>query len=183
LIDSLKSLKTKSFAIDGEITALDENGRPSFQLLQGYGKAKHTPLVSYAFDLLSLDSTDLRSRPLIERRKLLAMLLKRAPENIKFSEEPTGTKEQLLRVAKQFELEGLIAKRPDSLYEPGQRSGAWVKFKLSQQQEFVIGGYTPPERSDYCGGLPIARLRKIEAMCMRTSQKASQLRRWLSWWS
>jgi len=52
------------------ITALDENGRSSFQLLQGYGKAKHTPLVYYAFDLLSLDSAALRSRPLIERRKL-----------------------------------------------------------------------------------------------------------------
>src|ERR1700751_5813994 len=66
LIDSLKSLKTKSFIIDGEITALDENGRSSFQLLQGYGKGKRTPLVYYAFDLLSLDSTDLLSRPLIE---------------------------------------------------------------------------------------------------------------------
>jgi len=154
LIDSLQSLKSKSFAIDGEITALDENGRSSFQLLQGYGKAKHTPLVYYAFDLLSLDSTDLRSRPLIERRKLLAKLLKRAPENIKFSEELTGTKEELLRVAKQFELEGLIAKRPDSLYEPGRRSGAWVKMKLTQQQEFVIGGYTPPEGSrKYFGAL------------------------------
>jgi ATP-dependent DNA ligase len=62
LIDSLKSLKTKSFTIDGEITALDENGRSSFQLLQGYGKAKHTPLVYYAFDLSSLDGADLRSR-------------------------------------------------------------------------------------------------------------------------
>ena len=154
LVDSLKSLKTKSFAIDGEITALDENGKSSFQLLQGYGKAKHTPLVYYAFDLLSLDSADLRSRPLTQRRKLLAKLLKKAPENIKFSEELTGTKEELLRVAKQFQLEGLIAKRPDSLYEPCRRSGAWVKIKLTQQQEFVIGGYTPPEGSrKYFGAL------------------------------
>ena len=99
LIDSLNSLKTKSFAIDGEITALDENGRSCFQLLQGYGKAKHTPLVYYAFDLLSLDSADLRSRPLTQRRKLLAKLLEKAPGNIKFSEELTGTKEELLRVA------------------------------------------------------------------------------------
>ena len=77
LIDSLKSLKTKSFTIDGEITALDDNGRSSFQLLQGYGKAKHTPLVYYAFDLLSLDGADLCSRPLAQRRKLLAKLLKK----------------------------------------------------------------------------------------------------------
>jgi bifunctional non-homologous end joining protein LigD len=154
LIDSLKSLKTKSFTIDGEITALDEKGRSSFQLLQGYGKGKHTPLVYYAFDLLSLDSADLCSRPLTQRRKLLAKLLKKAPANIKFSEELTGKKEELLRVAKQFQLEGLIAKRPDSLYEPGRRSGAWVKIKLTQQQEFVIGGYTPPEGSrKYFGAL------------------------------
>ena len=71
LINSLKSLKTKSCTIDGEITALDENGGSSFQLLQGYGKANHTPLVYYAFDLLSLDGADLRSRPLTQRRKLL----------------------------------------------------------------------------------------------------------------
>jgi len=134
LIDSLKSLKAKSFTIDGEITALDENGRSSFQLLKGYGKAKHTPLVYYAFDLLSLDSADLRSRPLIERRKLLAKLLKKAPENIKFSEELTGTKEELLRGAKQSELEDLIAKRPDSLHKPGRRNGAWVKIKLTQHR-------------------------------------------------
>jgi bifunctional non-homologous end joining protein LigD len=154
LIDSLKSLKTKSFTIDGEIAALDENGRSSFQLLQGYGKAKHTPLVYYAFDLLSLDTADLRSQPLIERRKLLAKLLKNAPENIKFSEELTGAKEELLRVAKQFQLEDPIAKRPDSLYGPGRRNGAWVKFKLAQQQEFVVGGYTPPEGSrKYFGAL------------------------------
>ena len=73
---------------------------------------------------------------------------------VKFCEELTGTNEELLRLAKQFELEGLIAKRPDSLYEPGRRSGVWVKIKLTQQQEFVIGGYTPPEGSrKYFGAL------------------------------
>jgi bifunctional non-homologous end joining protein LigD len=74
-----------------------------------------------------------------------AKLLKRAPNNIRFSEELHGDREQLLQVARQFQLEGLIAKRPESVYESGRRSGAWVKVKLTQQQEFVIGGYTPPE--------------------------------------
>jgi ATP-dependent DNA ligase len=101
-----------------------------------------------------LDGADLRSRPLTQRRKLLAKLLKKAPGNIKFSEELTGTKEELLRVAKQFQLEGLIAKGPDSPYELGRRSGAWVKIKLARAQEFVIGGYTPPEGSrKYFGAL------------------------------
>jgi bifunctional non-homologous end joining protein LigD len=96
--------------------------RPSFN--------SSIPLVYYAFDLLSLDGTDLRSRPLVERRKLLAKLLKKAPENIRFSEELTGTKDELLDVAKQFQLEGLMA--PDSIYELGRRSGAWVKVKLTR---------------------------------------------------
>jgi bifunctional non-homologous end joining protein LigD len=147
-------LTTKSATIDGEITALDEQGRSSFQLLQSYGKAKQTPIVYYAFDLLFLDGTDLHSRPLAERRKRLAALLKKAPPNIRFSEELRGSKEELLRVARQFHLEGLIAKRQDSLYEAGRRSAAWVKVKLTRAQEFVIGGYTPPEGSrKYFGAL------------------------------
>jgi bifunctional non-homologous end joining protein LigD len=96
----------------------------------------------------------LLAQPLVERRKLLAKLLRRAPENIRFSEELQGEREKLLQLAKQFQLEGLIAKRPDSLYESGRRSGAWVKVKLTQAQEFVIGGYTPPEGSrKYFGAL------------------------------
>ena len=93
LIDALKSLTAKQATIDGEIAALDDQGRASFQRLQSYGKAKKSPLVYYAFDLLSLDGTDLRARPLTERRKLLARLLKNASENIRFSEELQGTRD------------------------------------------------------------------------------------------
>ena len=145
LVDALKLLSVKNAIIDGEITVLDQNGKSSFQLLQSYGKTKQTPLVYYAFDLLFLDGTDLRSRPLGERRKLLAKLLRQAPDNIRFSEDLRGTGDEVLRVARQFGLEGLVAKKPDSRYESGRRSGAWVKVKLTQQQEFVIGGYTLPE--------------------------------------
>jgi bifunctional non-homologous end joining protein LigD len=155
LVDALKPLKA-NFIIDGEITALDQNGRSSFQLLQSFGLRSEIPLVYYAFDLVSLDATDLQSRPLVERRKLLAKLLKKAPQNIKFSEELRGSRDELLQAARQFKLEGLTAKRPDSPYEPGRRSGAWVKVKLTQEQEFVIGGYTPPEGSRrYFGALLI----------------------------
>jgi bifunctional non-homologous end joining protein LigD len=154
LVDALKSLKAKSFVIDGEVAALDDHGRSCFQLIQSYATRKGIPLVYYAFDLISLDGTDLCSRPLVERRERLAKLLKKAPENIKFSEELQGAREELLQVARQFQLEGLVAKRRDSVYESGRRSGAWVKVKLTQQQEFVIGGYTPPERSrKYFGAL------------------------------
>jgi bifunctional non-homologous end joining protein LigD len=65
-----------------------------------------------------------------------------------------GHKEKLLAVAQQFELEGLIAKKPELVYESGRRSGAWVKFKITKAQEFIIGGYTPPEGSrKYFGSL------------------------------
>jgi bifunctional non-homologous end joining protein LigD len=94
----------------------------------------------------------LRSCPLVERRKLLAKLLKKASDSIRFSEELLGKREELLQVVRQFQVEGLIAKRPDSVYESGRRSGARVKIKPTQQQEFVICGYTPPEGSRKCFG-------------------------------
>jgi ATP-dependent DNA ligase len=85
--------------------------------------------------------------PLSTRRNLLTQVLKKAAENIRLSGELRGTKEELLRVAQEFGLEGLVAKKPNSVYESGRRSGAWVKFKITKSQEFVIGGYTLPEGS------------------------------------
>jgi len=105
------------------------------------------PLVYYVFDLLSLEGKDLCNQPLTARRKALASLLKDATENIRLSEELRGSKDELLRVAQEFGLEGLVAKRPNSVYESGRRSGAWVKYKITKAQEFVIGGYTLPEGS------------------------------------
>jgi bifunctional non-homologous end joining protein LigD len=103
---------------NGEVASLDQHGRSSFQLLQSYGTRKGIPLVYYAFDLLSLEGTDLRSRPLIERRAQRIKLLKKAPETIRFCEELQGSREELLRVAQQFQLEGLVAKRPQSTTRP-----------------------------------------------------------------
>ena len=105
------------------------------------------PLVYYAFDLLFLEGKDVRKRPLSARRKLLANLLKKPLENIRLSDELRGSKDDLLRVAQEFSLEGLVAKKRDSDCESGQRSGAWVKFKITKSQEFVIGGYSLPEGS------------------------------------
>jgi bifunctional non-homologous end joining protein LigD len=98
--------------------------------------------------------TALSALPFVRIIRILAKLLKKAPENIKFSEELQGTREELVKVARNFGLEGLVAKRPNSIYEAGRRSGAWLKVKLTLQQEFVIGGYTPPEGSrKYFGAL------------------------------
>jgi bifunctional non-homologous end joining protein LigD len=155
LLDALKSLWADHVILDGEIVALDEKGRSSFQLLQVFKSSEQrVPLVYYAFDLLFLDGKDLCKEPLSVRRKLLGEVLKKAPANIRVSEGLQGSKEDLLRVAQEFGLEGLVAKRPNSVYESGRRSGAWVKVKLTRAQEFVIGGYTLPEGSrKYFGSL------------------------------
>jgi bifunctional non-homologous end joining protein LigD len=155
LLDSLKLLAVEHVILDGEIVAPDEKGRSSFQLLQDYKRSEQrVPLVYYVFDLLFVDGKDLRKEPLSARRKLLADALKKAPPNIRLSEGLQGSKEDLLRVAQQFGLEGLVAKKRNSVYESGRRSGAWVKFKITKSQEFVIGGYTLPEASrSYFGSL------------------------------
>jgi bifunctional non-homologous end joining protein LigD len=136
----------------------DEKGRSSFQLLQDYKSSEQrAPLVYYIFDLLFMDEKDLRQEPLSARRKPLAHVLKNAAENIRLSDELRGTKEELLRVAEQFGLEGLVAKKPNSVYESGRRSGAWVKYKITKSQEFVVGGYTLPEGSrKYFGSLLVS---------------------------
>ena len=125
LLDALKSLPAKHVVLDGEIATLDEKGRSSFQLLQIYKSSEQcVPLVYYVFDLLFVDGKDLRKEPLSARRKLLADILKKAPPDIRLSEGLQGSKEDLLRVTQEFGLEGLVAKRLNSLYESGRRSGA-----------------------------------------------------------
>jgi bifunctional non-homologous end joining protein LigD len=158
LLDILKLLAVGQVILDGEIVALDEKGRSSFQLLQDYKSSEQrAPLVYYVFDLLFMDEKDLRQEPLSARRKPLAQVLKNAAENIRLSDELRGTKEELLRVAEQFGLEGLVAKKPNSVYESGRRSGAWVKYKITKSQEFVVGGYTLPEGSrKYFGSLLVS---------------------------
>jgi bifunctional non-homologous end joining protein LigD len=145
LVDTLRKLPADRVILDGEIAALDDKGRSSFQLLQLFKRSGDAPLVYYVFDLLSLEGKDLRDQPLSARRKALANVLKDSPDNIRLSDELRGSKEDLIRVAQEFGLEGLVAKRKASVYESGRRSGAWVKFKNTKAQEFVIGGYTLPE--------------------------------------
>src|SRR5262245_41646047 len=99
LLDALKKLPAERVIVDGEIAALDEKGRSSFQLFQMFKSSGGVPLVYYVFDLLFLDGEDLRNEPLTARRKLLARLLEKARENIRFSEELRGTRDELLRVA------------------------------------------------------------------------------------
>ena len=146
IVAGLSKLKAEDLIIDGEIVALNEKGLSSFQLLQAYDLGDKRPsIVFYAFDLLRLNGNDLRSRPISERKSELEKLLKKAPENVRFSASLEGDVHTLLQSAREVGLEGLIGKRKDSKYEDGKRSGAWIKLKISNEQEFVIGGYTEPK--------------------------------------
>jgi bifunctional non-homologous end joining protein LigD len=137
--------------LDGEIVALDDRGRPSFQLLQrrlglvgaeDIRRADRTiPVVYYVFDILYLDGHDLTAVPLEERRRLLRAAL--APnETVRLVEPYSEDGEAAFRRAIEEGLEGVVAKRRGSRYEPGARSGAWLKVKGTTTDEFVIGGYT-----------------------------------------
>ena len=129
--------------VDGEIVALDERGRVSFNLLQHH-RSKAQALVFYAFDVLIYRGRSVLTVPLYFRREVLRRIFedsKAAP--IGLSENIEAAPTDLIRVAKEFGFEGIVAKRRASLYEPGKRTGAWVKYRVNRGQEFVIGGYTP----------------------------------------
>ncbi|HEX5034278.1 MAG TPA: non-homologous end-joining DNA ligase, partial [bacterium] len=155
LARAVAELPAKSAVLDGEVVALDEKGRSSFQLLQApLLEGQEAPLYYYVFDLLQLDGRDLKSLPLSERKRLLEALLERSEDPLRFSANLEGKPETLLKKIRSLGLEGLVAKRADSVYESGRRSGAWLKLKVTQQQEFVIGGFTEPRRSrPYFGAL------------------------------
>ena len=134
-------VKTAQAVIDGEIVALDARGRPSFQLLQHRGPNSGHRIVYYAFDLLYLNGADLTGRPLIERRSKLPKLVEGS--GLLLSQDLPGTVVAIVEAVRGLGLEGVVAKRKASLYEPGERSGDWQKLKLENQQELVIGGYRP----------------------------------------
>jgi bifunctional non-homologous end joining protein LigD len=146
VVDAVKQLPAQECVLDGEIVALDEEGRSSFQLLQARElEGKKSPVYFYVFDLLQLDGKNLTSLPLDQRKILLQKVSVEAGEPIRFSGEIGGDATVLLKEVKRRGLEGIIGKQRHSVYEPGRRSGAWIKLKCVNEQEFVIGGYTPPQ--------------------------------------
>ncbi|MDB6109583.1 MAG: polymerase LigD, ligase domain protein, partial [Pedosphaera sp.] len=145
--EALAKLPCREAVLDGEIVAVDAQGRSSFQLLQAYNMAGRVKpvILYYAFDLVNLEGRDLTGLPLVRRKEMLKSLLASPPESIRFSASiEADSSARVVKEMKARGLEGLVAKRRDSHYEAGRRSGAWVKYKWSNQQEFVIGGYTPP---------------------------------------
>lgn len=153
-----RAIKADKAVVDGEVVALDENGVPSFQLLQnrtGFshlfsrkpGEAKSHALNFFAFDLIYLDGYDLRRADLIDRCRLLQSII--LPGDIvRYSDHFAGKGSELLDAVRAKGLEGVIAKQAHSKYE-SRRSSEWVKIKVTAQQDFVICGYILGEREPF----------------------------------
>ena len=127
--------------IDGELVALGPDGKPNFNMLQNF-RSSEAHIIFYAFDILIHKGRDLMSRPLAERRSILARLIKPG-DHVGLSEVSDETATQMLKFVKSHGLEGVVAKRADSVYQPGLKTGLWSKHRINLGQEFVIGGYIP----------------------------------------
>jgi len=128
--------------IDGEVVAFDESGRPSFGALQNYGSGSG-PAMFYAFDVMVLGGRDLTREPLVARRELLVKkVLPKLTEPVRYLPPLEAPLADLIASVKAQGFEGLVAKRRNSRYEPGLRTGAWMKMRVNRAQAFVIGGYT-----------------------------------------
>ena len=139
-----QSVKAQSAVIDGEVAALDEKGRPSFERIQPRimntdpSAMKGRPVLFFPFDLLYLNGYDLRDVPLSERKRMLSMILEPNP-SIRFSQHFEGGGRELYAAAKAQGLEGILAKRRSSRYVAA-RSKDWLKFKTTNEQEFILCG-------------------------------------------
>ena len=157
-----KFVKAKTAILDGEVVVLDDNGRPSFSLMQQRTGIRHhgrqaspnadLPILYYVFDLLYLDGFDLRRVALEERKRLLSEVLG-SEEIIRYSDHYPGQGSALFEAAKQKGLEGIVAKKRNSCYEE-RRSHEWLKIKITQTVDCVVGGYTDPDGArQYFGSL------------------------------
>lgn len=155
--DALLQLPAERAIVDGEIVALDPEGHATFQLLQARAMGRQRPpIFFYLFDLLHLDGHDLLNLPLCDRKNALEQLLRNGPDALRFSASIEGDVRKILREISAHGMEGVIGKLRDSTYEPGLRSGTWIKVKCGAEQEFVVGGYTDPQGTrPYLGAIHV----------------------------
>lgn len=140
IYNALKELNFNT-VLDGEIVVVDVNGMANFSALQNWRSEADGTLLYYVFDLIWYNGFDLKDLPLTERRAILRQLI-HENDLIKLSKEFDTNGTEFLAAAKKMGLEGIIAKRKDSVYEAGKRTGNWLKIKANKRQEVVIGGYT-----------------------------------------
>lgn len=139
--------------LDGELVALDDNGRSDFQLLQNYSRHGMGTIAYFVFDLLYLDGRDLRRHTLLERKNMLRSMLPEL-DSVRYSDHVPGQGLALCDLARQNSLEGIIAKKVSSRYLTGRRSREWLKIKIKLRQEAIICGFTKPRKSrNYFGSL------------------------------
>jgi bifunctional non-homologous end joining protein LigD len=142
IAEALSNLKLRSTILDGEIVAVDTDGIPRFQLLQRFQKRPTAPTLYYVFDLLWVDGADITGRRLTERKRLLEQTIE-PDARIQVGEHVSGDDGKVLfNACKQKGLEGIVAKKKDSIYRPGKCTLDWLKIKARLQQEFVVGGFT-----------------------------------------
>lgn len=150
--EALRALK-HDVVLDGEITAIDDEGSPHFEWLQGWHANPHGHLRYFVFDILWCDGQDVRGLTLIERKKLLKRVLPNHPA-IGFSDHVVGEGTKLFAEMQRRGLEGIVAKKAASTYTEHQRGGNWLKIKTHLRQEVVIGGFTEPRGGrQYLGSL------------------------------
>jgi len=153
-----KALLAQQAILDGEIVALDGCGRSDFELLQrrmhirnpGANLVSEMPVVYFVFDLLYCDGYDLREAPLLERKQLLQRVLQMS-DRFRYSDHQMEQGKELFELAKEKDLEGIVAKRADSRYV-GERSANWVKLKTTKTLEAVVGGWTARRSHDAAFG-------------------------------
>ncbi|MCD6012210.1 MAG: ligase [Flavipsychrobacter sp.] len=159
IYDELKKIK-KNVVIDGEIVALDSKGRPQFQLIQQYAQTHDVPLCYYVFDCLYINGKSVKDKPLLERKQLLKELL---PESdlILYCDHIEQQGKKFFAAVGKKGLEGMIAKRADSIYRENFRSSEWLKVKHVLTEEAVIAGYTQSRGSrKYFGALVLGIYKK-----------------------
>ena len=157
--EELKKIK-KDVVLDGEIVALDSEGKPAFQLIQQYAQDQSVVLCYYVFDCLYVNGKSIEDRPLLERKQILKQLL---PESdvIKYCDHITEKGKAFFAAVKKQGLEGMIAKRADGIYTEGARSNEWLKVKNVIMEEAVIAGYTEPRGGrKYFGALVLGLYKK-----------------------
>jgi bifunctional non-homologous end joining protein LigD len=146
-IEALRSLRVRSAYLDGELCALNADGVPVFSRLQAaMDEGRTDQLVFFAFDLLFLNGQSTAQLPLVERKERLKRLFKKEVQGLRYNEHVTGDGPRFREHACKLGLEGVISKRADRPYAPGDR-GIWVKSKCLNREEFVVVGWTDPEGS------------------------------------
>jgi bifunctional non-homologous end joining protein LigD len=181
LKDLPKFVKARSAILDGEVVALDDEGRASFSLMQqrtGFrsggrrGAARaDVPVLYYAFDLLYFDGYDLRKVPLEERKRKLASVLV-SGDSLRYSDHYDKQGKALFEMARAKGLEGILAKKRDSIYLE-RRTSEWLKIKITHRLECVIGGYTEPEGSRAHFGSIVLGLYDKQAQLIHVGQAGS----------